>query len=133
MPPTPCSSQHRRRTRRPTAEVTTALKRCRAPADGEHMDFAQIVAETRAFVAAEQRTLDDDALDHQVRVSIRFVDGISQEFLTSAWIQLSTRASEDAAAGLTDAEREQLRRHRLGLGVAIIAEALRDPVLSSRP
>jgi hypothetical protein len=110
--------------------VTTALKRCRAPADGEHMDFAQIVAETRAFVAAEQNALDDDALDYQLRVSIRFVDGISQEFLTSAWTQLS---SGDAAAGLTDAEREQLRRHRLGLGVAIIAKALRDPVLPSRP
>jgi hypothetical protein len=113
--------------------VTTALKGCRGPADVEHMDFAQIVTEVRAFVAAEQRPLDDDALDHQLRVSIRFVDGISQEFLTSAWIQLSTRASDDAATGLTDAEREQLRRHRLGLGVAIIAKALRDPALASRP
>jgi hypothetical protein len=96
------------------------------------MDFAQIVAETRAFVAAEQRTLDDDALDHQLRVSIRFVDGIPQDFLTSAWTQLSARASEDASAGLTDIEREQLRRHRLGLGVAIIAKALRDPIPASR-
>jgi hypothetical protein len=94
------------------------------------MAFAQVVAEARLFLAVEHHTLDDEALDRQIRNSIQVSDGQSQQFLTSAWKELQQIAAKPPVGYRTDAQLERLRRYRMGLAVAILAKSRREAQLS---